>query len=70
MRIVLGIVAVGVIFLGLWLIATSAPEPKPEAVTASRSISAPGQTNASPVMLGTALLVGGVVFLLMVFRRR
>lgn len=70
MRIVLGLVAVGVIFLGLWLIATSAPEPKPDAVTATRAISAPQQTAANPVMLGTALLVGGVLFLLMVLRRR
>jgi hypothetical protein len=70
MRIVLGIVALGVIFLGLWLIATSAPEPKPEAVTAARAISAPQQTAANPVMLGTALLVGGVLFFLMILRRR
>ncbi len=70
MRIVLSIVAVGLIILGLWLIASSAPEPKPELVAASQVIAAPGRTNASPVMLGTALLVGGVVFFVLTLRRK
>lgn len=70
MRIVLSIVAVGLIFLGLWLIASSSPEPKPELASPSQVIGAPPKTNASPVMLGTALLAGGVVFFVLIFRRR
>ncbi len=70
MRIVLGLFSIGIIFLGLWLIASTAEQPKPDAIPPTQVITAPAQTNANPVMLGTALLVGGVLFLLMVFRRK
>jgi hypothetical protein len=70
MRIVLGLFSIGIIFLGMWLIATSGANPTPETIPATQVVSAPGQTKASPVILGTALLVGGVLFLLMVFRRK
>ena len=70
MRIVLSIVAVGLVFLGLWLIASSSPEPKPELASPSQVIAAPRQTNASPVVLGTALLAGGVIFFVLILRRK
>lgn len=70
MRIVLSIIAVGLVFLGLWLIASSSPEPKPELAAPSQVIGAPRQTNASPVVLGTALLVGGVIFFVLILRRK
>ncbi len=70
MRIALSIVAVGVIFLGLWLIASSSSDPKIEPGTSSPVITSQHQANPSPVVLGTALLVGGVIFFLMVLRRR
>ncbi len=67
MRVSLSIVAAGVIFLGLWLIASGFPESAPAAP--AEVIAAPPQT-ASPVMLGTALLAGGVIFVVLIFRRR
>lgn len=70
MRIVLGLVSIGIIFLGMWLIATSGANPTPETIPSTQVVTAPAQTKANPVMLGTALLIGGVLFLLMVFRRR
>ena len=70
MRIVLSIVAVGLVFLGLWLIASSSPEPKPELASPTQVIGAPRQTNASPVVLGTALLAGGVIFFVLILRRK
>ncbi len=70
MRIVLSIVAVGLVFLGLWLIASSSPEPKPELASPTQVIGAPRQMNASPVVLGTALLAGGVVFFVLILRRK
>ena len=70
MRIVLSVVAVGLVVLGLWLIASSSSEPKPELASPSQVIGAPRQTNASPVVLGTALLAGGVIFFVLIFRRR
>jgi len=67
-RAVLSIVALGIILLGLWLIASSFTESAPAPVAPGRVVSAPPQT-ASPIVLGVALLAGGVVFLVMVFRR-
>ncbi len=69
MRASLSIVAVGIIFLGLWLIASSFTEATPAKAPPSQVIAAPAQS-ASPVALGTALLAGGVVFLIVIFRRR
>lgn len=66
----LSIVAVGLIFLGLWLIAFSSPAARPESASPSQVIGAPRKTDASPVILGTALLAGGVVFFVLIFRRR
>lgn len=68
-RIVLTIVAVSVVFLGLWMIATGFVDPAPGATPGAQTLSAPRQT-ASPVILGTALLAGGVGFLVLVLRRR
>ena len=69
MRVVLSIAAVGVIVLGLWLIASSFTESAPASVAPAQVITGPPQ-NASPVVLGTALLAGGVVFLVLIFRKR
>ena len=64
MRAILSIAALTVIALGLWLIASSFTAPAPAQV-----IAAPPQT-ASPVILGTALLAGGVVCFVLILRRR
>ena len=71
MRIALCIVALGLITLGLWLIASSFTVDAPASAPAAPAqvISSPPQ-NASPVVLGSALLAGGVVFLVLIFRRR
>lgn len=68
MRVVLSIFAVGFIILGLWLIASGFTESAPASGQPARVIAAPRQA-ASPVGLGTALLAGGVVFLVLIFRR-
>jgi len=69
MRVVLSIVALGFITLGLWLIASGFMDATPATAVPAQVIAAPPQ-NASPVVLGTALLAGGVVFLILIFRRR
>ena len=69
MRVSLSIAAVAVIFLGLWLIASSFTESAPAPAAPAQVIAAPPQT-ASPVMLGTALLAGGVVLFILILRRR
>ena len=68
-RAVLSIVAVGVIFLGLWLIASGFTDPTPTPAAPAQVITAPPQT-ASPFVLGTALLAGGVIFFVLILRRR
>ena len=69
MRAILSIVAVAVIALGLWLIASSFTESAPAPTTPAQVIAAPSQT-ASPVILGTALLAGGVVCFVLILRRK
>jgi hypothetical protein len=69
MRLVFSLVAVGIIALGLWLIAASFTETAPPSARPAQVVTAPPQT-ASPIILGTALLAGGVVFLVLIFRRR
>ena len=69
MRVALSIAAVAVIFLGLWLIASGFTESAPASAAPAQVIAAPPQT-ASPVMLGTALLAGGVVLFTLILRRR
>ena len=69
MRIALSIVAVAVIALGLWLIASSFTESAPGPTAAPQVIATPPQT-ASPVILGTALLAGGVVCFILILRRK
>ena len=78
MRAILSIVALAVIALGLWLIASSFTDsaPAPAAPAASAAPAAPApvlaapRQNASPVILGTALLAGGVVFFILILRRK
>ncbi|MEQ1861386.1 MAG: hypothetical protein ABMA13_15800 [Chthoniobacteraceae bacterium] len=69
MRIALLLVAIVVIFLGLWLIASGFIDPVPAASGAAQVVAAPRQ-NANPGVLGVALLVGGVIFLILLGRRR
>ena len=69
MRVCLSIAAVGVIFLGLWLIASGFTESAPAPTAAGPVIAAPHQI-ASPIILGTALLAGGVVLFILILRRR
>lgn len=68
-RAILSLVAVGITFLGFWLIASSFTDSTPAKTPASQVIAAPSQT-ASPIIIGTALLAGGVIFLVLIFRRR
>lgn len=69
MRVVLSIAAVGFTVLGLWLIASSFTESVPASAAPGQVIAARPQT-ASPVMLGTALLAGGVISFVLILRRR
>ena len=69
MRASLSIAALTVIALGLWLIASSFTESAPSPTAPAQVIAAPPQT-ASPVILGTALLAGGVVCFVLILRRR
>ncbi len=68
-RVALSIAAVAVICLGLWLIASGFMESAPAPTAPAQVIAAPPQT-ASPVILGTALLAGGVVCFILILRRR
>ena len=69
MRAILSIAALTVIALGLWLIASSFTESAPSPTVAAQVLAARGQ-KASPVILGTALLAGGVVFFIVILRRK
>ena len=60
----ISIAAVAVIFLGLWLIASGFTESAPAPTAPAQVIAVPPQT-ASLVILGTALLAGGVVFFIL-----
>jgi Na+/phosphate symporter len=68
-RATLAIISIGLIFLGLWLISSGFMTSEPTSPAASQVIAAP-QQKANPVGLGTALLAGGVVFLVVVLRRK
>ena len=68
-RAILSLVAFGITFLGFWLIAASFTDSTPAKAPASQVIAGPSQT-ASPIIIGTALLAGGVIFLVLIFRRR
>ena len=69
MRAILSIVALTVIALGLWLIASSFTESAPAPAASAQVIAAPPRT-PSPVILGTALLAGGVVCFILILRRK
>ena len=69
MRAILSIVAVAVIALGIWLIASSFTESAPAPAAPAQVLAAPRQ-NASPVILGTAMLAGGVVLFILILRRK
>ena len=69
MRAILSIAALVVIALGLWLIASSFTDSAPAPAAPAQVLAAPRQ-NASPVILGTALLAGGVVLFIVILRRK
>jgi len=70
MRAILAIAAAGMIFLGLWLIAASFVDPAPPAPSAPPHVIASPRQASSPIVLGTALLAGGVVFFILILRRK
>ncbi len=69
MRIALCIVALAIIALGCSLIAASFIDPAPASAAPETLIAAP-QHAVSPAILGVAMLAGGVIFLVLIFRRR
>ncbi len=69
MRVSLCIIAAGVILLGLWLIASGFMPTALAPGAPAQVIATPRQT-ASPAVLGTALLGGGVVLFILILRRR
>lgn len=69
MRIVLSLAALGLIFLGLWLIASGFIVATPSPDAPAQVVAGQRQT-ANPVMLGTALLAGSVVLFIVILRRK
>ena len=70
MRITLTVVAVGLVVLGLWLIASGFTSEGSAGATSGPQIRATPQTTAGPVVLGTALLAGGALFFVLLLRRQ
>ncbi|MEO6969282.1 MAG: hypothetical protein ABI217_00100 [Chthoniobacterales bacterium] len=69
MRLFLALVATVFVLLGLWLMATGFMPAAASAAPAGAQLSAPATSTAGPIMLGLALLAGGVGFLFLVLRR-
>lgn len=69
MRIILIILALSLMVFGFLLINKSYDEPEAAPVSAPHALSSPSQNKANPLVLGLALLSGGVVFLVLVCRR-
>ena len=69
MRITLIVMAAGLVALGLWLIATGFMSDGRAATTSGPQIAASTQSTAGPVVVGTALLAGGVIFFVLLLRR-
>lgn len=70
MRIFVGMMAVGFVAVGLWLISIGfMPTASPDAIGGPQIATAP-QTTAGPIALGTALLIGGALLFIMLLRRR
>lgn len=69
MRIFLTCFAAGLIALGLWMIASGAQDTSPQPAPPAGTVMTAPPRSASPVILGTALLAGGVVFLVVILRR-
>ncbi len=70
MRLFLALVATVFILLGLWLMATGFMPAATSAALDGVQLSAPATSTAGPIMLGLALLAGGVLLFVMVLRRR
>ncbi|MEO5718562.1 MAG: hypothetical protein ABIR29_08330, partial [Chthoniobacterales bacterium] len=69
MRIVLALLATVLVLLGLWLMAAGFMPAAASAGPAGTQISAPTASTAGPIMLGLALLAGGVLFFVLILRR-
>lgn len=69
MRLFLALVATVFILLGLWLMATGFMPTAASAGPGGTQLSAPPTSSAGPIMLGFALLAGGVGFFFLVLRR-
>ena len=69
MRLLLALVAMVFILLGLWLMATGFMPPPAAAAPVGAQISTPATSATGPIMLGLALLAGGVGFFYLVLRR-
>ncbi|MEO7165845.1 MAG: hypothetical protein ABI016_02285 [Chthoniobacterales bacterium] len=69
MRLVLALVATVFILLGLWLMATGFMPAAASVAPAGAQLTAPATSNAGSIMLGLALLIGGVLFFFLVLRR-
>ena len=70
MRAGLIIAAVGMVFLGLWLISAGFVDPAPPATSAPQQVIAAPPQASSPIVPGIALLAGGVVSFILILRRK
>ncbi|CAN5594801.1 hypothetical protein BH20VER1_BH20VER1_13940 [soil metagenome] len=70
MRITLAIIAAVLVALGLWLAPTGFMAVGPPATITGPQMSATPRTTAGPIAIGTALLIGGGMFFLLLLRRR
>jgi hypothetical protein len=70
MRITLTVMAVGLVVLGLWLIAAGFRSDGSMGITTGPKIAATPQATVGPAALGTALLAGGTLFFVLLLRRR
>jgi hypothetical protein len=62
MRIAIAIVAAGLVALGIWLIASGFMTAGPPAGVTGPQIGAAPRTTAGPIAIGTALLIGCLLY--------
>ncbi len=72
MRLLLALVATLMVALGLWMITATFLDHAPkegDSPASGTQIRAVQQPNAGPLVIGTAIMAGGVVFFIMLMRR-